>query len=170
MTAHPEHALQVMVAKWVRMNVPMPHHFFASDRSRKQSALQHVREKARGMIAGTPDTHLLLPGHPLIAIELKAPGGRPTDQQRRVGEAICAAGGMWTWVTSVTEYAAALVSAGVWLEPSAFIAAAGHDATLAGAAIKRAERTGTVSPRRYAAKPSVAQVRRAEALRAKVRF
>jgi hypothetical protein len=169
--AQPEHNLQTKINQWVREHVPTPHHFFSADRSKKQSEFQHVREKARGMVPGQPDTHLLIPGYPLITCELKAPGNRPTAQQERVGAAIVAAGGVWGWATTVTEYARLLVErGGVALPQSAFLAAAGHDATLAGAAIKRAERKGVVSPRRFAAKPSVAQVRRAEALRARVRF
>jgi hypothetical protein len=170
-TAHPEHNLQTKINQWVRENVPHPHFFFAVDRRQKSGAFTHVREKARGHVRGTPDTVLLFPGLPCITIELKAPGNKPDESQEQVGAVIQASGHFWGWCNSVAGYCALLVRAGVPLGPHAALNAERKDAVLEGAAIRREEaRTGKVSRKRYrgAEKPSVAQVRRAEALRARV--
>lgn len=168
MTAHPEHALQVKVNQWVRECVPAPHFFCSVDRAAKRSPMDHVRQKAAGFVSGTPDTLLLVPGLPCIAVELKAGSNRPTEQQFRVGQAITIAGHTWRWCSSVLEYCRLLGALGVPLRPGAAVLAAHHDAVLAGAAIKREEsRTGKPSakrkpqPRFTASKAVVARARRA---------
>lgn len=173
--AQPEHALQVMVNKFVREAVPQPHFFCGVDRSKATSRFTHAREKARGLIAGTPDTLLVCPGLPLIAVELKAPGNTPTEQQEQVGADIQASGHVWGWCDTVTGYAAILRAAGVALHPRADIYAAGHDATLSNAMARRkeAKASGTIPARRskpQAAKPSAAKLRRVAALRSRVMF
>ena len=160
--AQPEHALQVKINQWVRECVPMPHFFCGIDRSKKQSALQHVREKARGLVAGTPDTILIVPGLPLMAVELKAPGRKPTEAQYQVGEAIIRSGHHWDFADSVAGYMALLAGWGVALPPSAALNAEHKDAVLRSAAIRREEsKTGKPSrARTRAAKPTMAQVAR----------
>jgi hypothetical protein len=169
--AHPEHELQVMVTKFVRNCVPMPHFFCGIDRSQRHGEFEHVRQKARGLISGTPDTLLIVPGLPAIAIELKAPGNKPTEAQLRVRDAIQAAGGIWGWCDTVFGYAAILLNAGVPMIGRWDIAAAGHDATLVGAAIRREEaKTGVVSKkrayRRPEVKPTTTQLRAVARIRA----
>lgn len=130
-----------------------------------------MREKARGLIAGTPDTVLLAPNFPAICVELKAGDNkvRSGDDQDRVGQAIRRAGHVWHWTNSVQGYAAILAEAGVLLSPDAQIKAMRADALLASAAIRREEaKTGAVSKKRYAApeaKPTAARLRKAERLR-----
>ena len=157
----PEASLQVMVNKCVRSHVPMPHFFFSIDRSRKHSAFEHVHQKARGMIAGIPDTCLIYPGLPAIMIELKAKGSKliPGSSQDLVGHAILKAGGCWWWCDSVLEYMKILHRLNIPLLPNWELAAASHDATLEGAAIRRAEAGGVVSPARRKPRPSPAALK-----------
>lgn len=170
MPIKPESALQVMIHKWVRECVPEPHWFFSTDRAKAAGPHTHLHEKNRGVRAGQPDTHLLVPGRSLIAIELKSPGNKPTALQFEVGERIKAAGGIWGWCDSVAGYCALLRSAGVPLGWRAEFWAESHDATLAGAVIRREEgKTGTVSKKRFAAQPSAARVRKSHALRLKLK-
>lgn len=173
--AQPEHALQVMVNKFVREAVPQPHFFCGVDRSKATSRFTHAREKARGLIAGTPDTLLVCPGLPLIAVELKALGNTPTEAQERVGADIQASGHIWGWCDTVTGYAAILRAAGVALRPHADMYAARHDATLTVAAARRkdAKAAGKPAGKRYkpkVAKPSAAKLRRVAALRQDLMF
>lgn len=153
--AQPEHALQVQINKLVRAHVAHPHLFLSVDAAKRTHDLARVREKARGVIAGTPDTLLIVPTLPLIAIELKAPGNKPTDRQIQVGEAIRAAGHLWDWCDSAEGYFAILDGFRVPLIGAWSIAAQHADALLAGRAI-RAEETRTRKPsgKRFAARPS----------------
>jgi hypothetical protein len=104
----------------------------------------------------------------LIAVELKAPGNRPTERQELVGQAIKIAGGLWDWTDSVVGYCRILRRAGVPLLDGAELRAEAHDRTLATAAArpKAAPKLGRVRE----VKPSLGRIRRAEALRSRVRF
>jgi len=135
----------------------MPHFFFSVDRSKRSGQFTHVREKSRGLIAGTPDTVLIYPGLPTIAIELKAKGKKVDtgSSQERVGNAIIAAGGRWGWCDSVTSYMVWLECFGVPLHGRWDLTAKHRDATLESAAIRRAETGGVVSPLR--SKPRAAR-------------
>lgn len=169
--AQPEHNLQTKINQWVRENVPHPHFFFAVDRRKKSGMFSHVREKARGHVAGTPDTVLLFPGLCCITIELKAPRKTPDENQEQVGAVIQEAGHFWGWCDSVAGYCALLVRAGVPLGPLAALNAERKDAVLEGAAIRREEaRTGKVSRKRYrgAEKPSAAKIARSVARQGRV--
>ena len=153
--AQPEHALQVRINRLVREHVAQPHLFLSVDAAKRSHDLARVREKARGVVAGTPDTLLICPGLPLIAIELKAPGNRPTERQEAVGAQIRAAGHRWGWCDSAEGYFALLHGLGVPLIGAWQIAAQHADAILAGAAIRTEEkRTRKPSGKRFAAKPS----------------
>lgn len=167
MTDHPEHNLQVKIAQFVRECVPHPHFFFAVDRRQKSGIYSHVREKARGHVAGTPDTTLLFPSLPAITVELKAYGKKPEPggDQERVGGVIQASGHLWAWCDTVAGYAAILVRFGVPLTPYALLRAEHFDGILQAAAIKREEaKTGKPSRKRSyksrAAKPTAAQLRK----------
>lgn len=166
--ATPEHNLQIMVTKFVRAFVPAPHFFTGIDRGQRTGRFSHVRQKARGLVSGTPDTLLLVPGLPAITIELKAPGGRLTEQQLRVGDAIQGAGHGWGWCDSVSGYARILDRLGIPLLQNWDLGAASHDATLASAAIRSEEKkTGRPSKAR-APKPSAARIRKSVALQARI--
>lgn len=164
----PEHALQIRIKRFVSECVVAPHRFLAFDRSKKQSLRQHIREKARGLESGTPDTVLIVPG-PSIWCELKAAESRegPTDNQEAIGGDIIAAGHYWCWAKSVEQYRAHLVRFGVPLRPNAAIVAMRYDALIEGWNMKR---TGKIKrpvsrARVHADRPTIAQVRRAEAAR-----
>lgn len=143
--AQPEHNLQVQIVKFVRDCVDVPHVFLGFDRSRKQSAMQHVREKARGLRAGTADTLLLPRPCPPIWVELKAPGNKPSESQLEFAADVQRVGCLWYWADSVARYRECLIIAGVPLRPNAAIVAAHLDALLAGAAMRRAGKV----PRAY---------------------
>lgn len=166
----PEHSLQVLVTKAVRAHVPAGHFFTGIDRAKPSGRFTHVREKARGIVAGVPDTMLLYPGLPAIFIELKAKGGKVEagSNQEKVGVAIRAAGGLWACCDSVYDYLHTLQHFGVPLQGNWMLAAFNHDATLEGAAIRRDEAKGTVSKRRFAPKPSASKVKAMERVRAGV--
>ena len=54
--------------------------------------------------AGTPDlVGYLAPSGRFVGLEVKKPGERPTEIQKRAGEAIRAAGGIFAVVTSVSD-------------------------------------------------------------------
>jgi hypothetical protein len=143
--AQPEHALQVQCVKFVRDCVAADHEFWACDRSKKQSELQHVREKSRGIRAGVSDTTLAVVGMPEIYIELKAGKNTPTDAQKDFGARMWRVGRKWYWANSVEFFRECLVAAGVPLRPNAHIVAMHLDALLAGT---KARKTGK-APRSY---------------------
>ena len=160
---HPEHSLQVALVKLVRVYVAQPHLFISVDAAKSASSMQRIREKARGVLSGTPDTLLVVPTLPLIAVELKAPGNRPTDRQMQVGAAITAAGHHWGWADSCAEYFRLLSAWGVPVIGTWWLAAQDADARLASAAI-RAEESKTGRPSRarsaYPTRPSKAALAR----------
>ena len=176
--ATPEHNLQIKINQWCRENVPQPHFFFGVDRAKKSGQFTHVREKSRGLVAGTPDTMLLMPGLPAIAVELKAFGKKVEEggTQEKVGIVVMAAGHLWGWCDTVVGYRALLLGFGVLVSPYSLVRAEHHDAVLAGAAIKREEaKTGVPSKKRFAGrvqkpKPAAARLKAMEALRARVQF
>lgn len=153
--AQPEHGLQIQINKFVREMVASSHQFASHDRSPARTALQHAREKMRGMVAGWPDTELLLPGGVTFRCELKAPGNYPTEEQRVVGARLRALGHPWAWANSVTGYLKAAREAGVPFHPNADLRAEDLDLVLQGAAMKRKG----VAPKSYRA-PRAATPRR----------
>jgi hypothetical protein len=163
---YPEHNLQVQIRKWVEACVMPPKFFEAVDRGKAAGKATHLFQKRRGAVAGTPDTRLMIPGLPIITIELKAPNGRPpSEQQRRVGAAIAEAGGIWGWTRTVGGYAALCEKAKVPLYGNYVWYAQHLDALLQSSAIKKKEsRSGRPDRSRYP--PSKAKLRRIERLRA----
>ncbi len=170
--SHPEANLQVMVNKFVREVVPEPHLFWSSDRHAKTSKTTFIHEKARGILPGTPDTFLLAPNLPLIAVELKAPGNRPEHggYQEQFRDRLRLVGAYWEWCDSVTGYGEILNAIGVVMDQRWRLIGAHHDATLSSAAIRRQEaKTGTLSKARTSKprepRPTSAQVRRVQRVR-----
>jgi hypothetical protein len=134
--AQPEHALQVQVHKFTRDCIDAPHVFLAFDRTRKLSAMQHVREKSRGLRAGTADTLLLLKSFIPIWVELKAGDNKPSDLQYQFGQDVTAVGNYWGWTASVDGYRKILAHCGVPLRPSAPLVSEHLDRLLLGAKLK----------------------------------
>ena len=161
--AQPEKALQVQCVKFCRECVLTEHLFLAFDRAQKHSALQHVREKARGLKAGTPDVLILVPGLAIWA-ELKAGRNGTSDQQDEIGAAIIATGHRWEVIRSVEELGAYLRRCGVALSANADLRALDLDLVLKGAAMKAAGK----APRSYkprTAKPTKTQIDRGNRIR-----
>jgi len=92
-----EHAEQVALMKWAAMQsrrIPALEMLFAIPNGGRRDAVTGARLKAEGVKAGVPDLFLPCPAgkwHGLF-IELKAPGGRPSAEQRRMIERLRKAG------------------------------------------------------------------------------
>ena len=71
--------------------------------SPKARQIAQGKAKSMGMVPGWPDLQWCGPGGQLRAIEIKAPGNKPTDAQFAIGADIVAAGGLWAWATSIDE-------------------------------------------------------------------
>jgi hypothetical protein len=167
-----EHILQVALVKWCREAIATPHTLLAFDRSRAFGQFSHMREKARGVRAGTPDTLLIVAGVPPVWAELKAPGNKPTPEQEAMGDTLMRLGCYWSWVNTIGTYHAWLVSLGIRLHPNAETLATLADAGVL-AKIGRAEIKAGKAPRSYKAreeKPTAARVRKLGAVRARVMF
>ena len=167
-----EHILQKALVKWVREAVSEPHEFLAFDRSKAARQFSHLREKARGVRAGTPDTLLLTARLPPVWAELKAGTNKASEQQEDMGARLMAMGGHWACLSSVEAYRAWIFGLGVELRTNAEFLAMHADASVL-SVIARAEEKRGKAPRSYkpvAAKPSAARVRRLNAVRERVMF
>ncbi len=130
----PEHRLQIAVVKWCRNQVTERHVLLCFDRSKPHSARQHLWESQRGIIAGTPDAVLCLgSARAAIWLEFKAPGGKPSENQKELGARLRSIGHPWEIVASVDELRALLDGWGVKLAGTAQWAAQETDARLQGA-------------------------------------
>lgn len=167
-----EHILQKALVKWVREAVSEPHEFLAFDRSKAAGQFSHLREKARGVRAGTPDTLLLTARLPPVWAELKAGTNKASEQQEDMGNRLVAMGGHWACLSSVEAYRAWIFGLGVELRANAGLLAMHADASVL-SVIARAEEKRGKSPRSYkpaVAKPSAARIRKVGAVRARVMF
>jgi hypothetical protein len=61
-----------------------------------------AKQKMMGMLVGFPDLLMLHDGR-FYGFEVKAEGGRTSDAQKAVGEAIIASGGFWAVVRSIDD-------------------------------------------------------------------
>lgn len=146
-----EHIFQKHLKLWVRENLPDAE-FFAFDRAPARGRFSHMVQKARGVRKGTPDTVLLIRGAPDVWCELKAPGEKPDDAQKDIGQRIETTGRIWFWTTTVYDYLAMLEKLGV--VPASTVrrlAAQDHDARVQGE-IERAEMKNGKLPKRLASK------------------
>ena len=167
-----EHFLQVALVRFVREAVAAPHQFLAFDRSKASGAFSHMREKARGVRAGTPDTLLIVEGKPVIWCELKAPGNKPTPEQIAMGDSLMALGCWWSWVTSVDAYFEWIRSIGVEMRANAEFLAMHADAGVR-SKIAAAETKAGTAPKSYKpreVKPTAARLRKVAAVRSRVPF
>lgn len=169
--AGPEHRLQLRVKKFVASAVTAPHRFASHDRGQnsygKAGIGRHFWESQRGVKSGEPDTSLTVGGR-TIHVELKAPGGKLSDNQAREGAAIQAAGGIWAWTDSVTGYGEILSANEVPLAVNWRIQGSHHDAMLAAAAAKVPAPKKASKPR--AVKPTPARIRKMETVRGRTMF
>ena len=138
----PESRLQSAVVKFARHCNEGPHLVLAHDRSAPTDSMDHFWQSTRGVLAGTPDTQLLVPGFS-VWCELKWARGKPSERQYDIGRQIIAAGHKWFWTNSVEGYRAGLEAAGVALTPNARVVAMNYDAALveaAGGVVRKATR------------------------------
>lgn len=127
--AFPEHNFQTKVKQWVRDCVAEPHVLLAHDRTHNHGTRQHIYEAARGIVAGTPDTQLLVRGRSLW-VELKVKGGVLSPTQKALHPRMAAVGHPVSVAYSVTEYMGACLAAGVKLTAHAAMRAQMMDALL----------------------------------------
>ena len=148
-----EHSLQVQIHKLARDFITVPHVFLAHDRSRRQSRFQHVREAARGVIAGILDTELLVLGFPDILAELKVPPNKPDGPQLEMISRLGKVGRIAFVAYSVTEWLERVMAVGVPFMPGAKVAALRMDGMLESARARvKAKAPRSYKPR----KPRVA--------------
>lgn len=69
---------------------------------RRSKAIAQAKAKAKGMAPGWPDIEVLWRGK-FWCFEVKAPGGKPTQEQIERGAGIVRNGGRWAVVTSVDD-------------------------------------------------------------------
>jgi hypothetical protein len=84
--------------------------FWHTPNGGKRHIAEAAKFKAMGVVAGVPDI-LILKGGRLYALELKAPGGRLSDAQRKVGALMEKCGATISVAKSIDE---ALVTLEYW--------------------------------------------------------
>jgi hypothetical protein len=135
--AQPEHNLQTQACKFARDCITAKHKIWASDRSKKQTPMQHIRERARGLIPGVADLQLAVIGLPEIFLEAKWGSNKPSEAQLRFAADVEELGRLWYWFNSVEMFRQCLVAAGVEMRNSAVLVAAHLDALLKNAELRR---------------------------------
>jgi len=89
------------------------HHSPNETKWRSEKAMWVVQKaKANGTLSGFPDLLVIWRGH-VMAFEVKAPKGQPSDNQKQIGASIIANGGFWAVVRSVEDAKSAVVKWGV---------------------------------------------------------
>lgn len=146
-----EHIFQRYLKTWVRDCVAVEHLFLSRDAAKITTVYGRAKDKARGILAGDPDTVLHVKGLPAIYAELKTPGGEPSEAQCYMGARLTVLGCHWFWVTTVDQYMQEIDALGVPLvtnaEYQAMQADAKIEAAIAKAAAKKPARTTKPAPR-----------------------
>jgi hypothetical protein len=104
---HPEAAIQRAVIQLLRTHGIFCWH---TPNSGKRGMLEAVRFKQQGVLSGIPDVCIVFQGK-FYALELKAKGGRSTDNQIQCRNAINIAGGFAAEAVGVDE---AIAQIKVW--------------------------------------------------------
>lgn len=109
----PEEALQRQVVSYLRVALPPAVVWWhtPSQKGTRTRAEMGVL-KALGVRPGVPDLTFVLPGGKAAFIELKAPKGKPTDNQTTFAEAVTQAGADYALCRSLEEVSKALVTWG----------------------------------------------------------
>lgn len=102
-----EEAIHKAVAQFLD-TVIKPPEFWSTIPSGGGGKIRGARLKAMGLKRGLPDLMIFRPGPQILAIELKAPKGSLTPDQKAVREILRACGLMWTTCKSVQEVNLAL--------------------------------------------------------------
>jgi hypothetical protein len=161
----PEHILQKHLKQWVREALACPHLFLAFDRGKPAGQWTHLREKARGIRAGTPDTLLRIKDRANIWCELKAPGNKATEEQTRMGDELMALGDAWFVCWNIQQYFKNLALSAVPMHANAHFLALHHDGAVESEVAKARMKKGASSK---VAKPRATSVKIARARRAGV--
>ena len=143
-----EHLLQAGVLAFAKAAIDLPAEawsFLAFDRGAGAGAFSHARQAARGHQAGTPDTLTRAKDCSPVWVELKAPGGRPSDAQVSMLKRFRDLGDIAVFGWSIADYRDALVAGGVPLRPAADALVLRHQSHV-DAAIVRAEARAADGP------------------------
>ena len=157
-----EHSIQKHGKLWAAECIAVPYAFLAFDRAAKYSQWSHMKQRARGVVPGTPDTLTRVRPIPNIWAEWKQPGQEPSANQLAFGEMIRSLGDYWFCVHAVAEYAGVLHQCGVPLRAGWQLRAEDHDARVQGE-IERAEMKVGRVPQRLSSRPSASKIRRVAA-------
>ena len=133
-----EHIFQRYLNAWVRDCVAVEHLFLSRDAAKITTVYGRAKDKARGMVAGDPDTCLHVLEFPAIYAELKAPGGKPSEAQEYISTRLMRLGCYWSYVTSVEQYRLWIAAIGVPLVTNAEYQAMQADAKIEAAIAKAA--------------------------------
>jgi hypothetical protein len=109
---YPEHNLQKLVIRYLRLAVPRPRCIWSVDHARKATMMQRIRLKERGCYAGIHDTFVLY-DRQLITMELKVGKNGPTAGQDEFADFASEAGARCFVVRSIDDVEAALRKCGV---------------------------------------------------------
>lgn len=157
-----EHKLQIAINAFLRLALPEDAFLTSIDHARKQSAEAGMFQKMRGIRAGIPDMVIVYRG---VAhwLEIKTDKGTLSDAQWHVHREIRNALGFVAVVRSVAETEHALRVWGIPLRATT-LTAAERDSRLANSG----NTSKGARPRQ--AKPTLSQIRRAEAVRSRTLF
>jgi hypothetical protein len=156
----PEDRLQSRCRMFLDACLPPPCWWSSVGHERKQTPIQGMMQKARGVKRGLPDVMVWAPGY-FLGVELKAGKNTTSDAQDGFAEAMARLGHGYVVVRSVEALAEALERHGIPLNGAWRQAAQIHDATLA-AAVPVVKRTGKTSGK-VSRRPTLAQVARGNA-------
>lgn len=139
MSVGPEHALQITAIRFMREQVDCspPPVIMAYDRSKAQSPRQHMWERRRGIVPGTPDCQLCVTGPRSAFIEFKVKPNKVSPQQAELHARLRALGFVVIVAYTVTELCWELTDAGFRMRKTAEWAASDADARLDAGRLKR---------------------------------
>ena len=158
--AQPEQIVHQAIHAYLTLALPPDAVAFAVDPAGKVSVSVAAKLKARGGVRGIPDHHILH-GGTTHYLEIKAATGSLSDDQIAFADRAQKAGAKWACVCSVEQAEAALREWGIPLRATAMTAVQRDDKI-------KARRPGVVGARKF--KPSLRQIKRMEALRARIPF
>jgi hypothetical protein len=143
--ATPEWNFQRAAVVYLSAVLPLGSEIQGNDTRGKQSIKLRQLDAARGIRAGWPDLVCIVAGFPEIYIELKAPGGRLSDEQERRGRVLRTLGRVWFVAQALEQIEVELLTLGVPLRGTMLSAA------------DRDERIAAKKPSRKPSKPRTAK-------------
>lgn len=157
-----EHQLQTGIFAYLRRALPDDAFVSSVDHARKQSQLSGLFQRARGVRAGLPDLVIVHRGR-AYWMEVKTDAGSLSDAQRALHVEIRRAGAEVAVVRSIEDAEGWCRTWGVPLRATTLTPTV--RAALSGEARPKRPSTGERGD-----KPTLARIRRAEAVRARTRF